>query len=120
MLHSTVMPSLSLSPAGPSPFIPPAHARSLSSSSSRSGTGSSGGQEQEQAQAQGQERDIRQPSMDVEKDVATALRGVQEMHRAGKYQEVRRREREFMCVRKCIYKCSCVACAPVGRCVDWR
>ena len=52
---------------------------------SSSGSGGDGKPEQQQQQ---QERDIKQPSMDVEKDVATALRGVQELHRAGKYTEV--------------------------------
>ncbi len=57
--------------------------RGLSSSSSGGGGGGQPGQE-----GATEERDIRQPSMDVEKDVAMALRGVQELHRAGKYNEV--------------------------------
>lgn len=47
------------------------------------------------------ERDIKQPSMDVEKDVAVALRGVQELHRAGKYKEV-------STSMPCVYICVCV------------
>lgn len=60
--------------------------RRFSSSSSSSGSGGDGKPEEQQQKQQ--ERDIKQPSMDVEKDVATALRGVQELHRAGKYTEV--------------------------------
>ena len=37
--------------------------------------------------SKGDERDIRHPSMETEKDVAGALRGVQELYRAGQYQE---------------------------------
>jgi hypothetical protein len=61
---------------------------SSSSSSSRHGRSGGGQQQQQEQQQEQEERDIKQPSMDVEKDVAVALRGVQELHRAGKYKEV--------------------------------
>lgn len=79
---------------------------SSSSTSSPSG-GGGGGREQEQEQ----ERDIRQPSMDVEKEVAMALRGVQELHRAGKYKEVRC---VCVCDLMCVGVCVCFSLYVLG------
>lgn len=82
--------------------------RGLSSSSTGSSSfGKGGGGELEPA-----ERDIKQPSMDVEKDVAVALRGVQELHRAGKYKEV------SLTVWQCVWRAYVYRFECLGRSID--